>query len=615
MSRKAHWIKKTVGTMRPRHIVFFDTETDQRPVNNGKEFHDLRMGVAKLTELSPGGELKVLESVVFDKSGVFIDTLERWCLSKRTLYIVAHNLVFDLAVCGVIKRLALSGWKLTSFFSKNRVNIFHWKQKDRRIKGLDNGNFFNGTLAYWGDLIDLPKLGVDFKTVSDAELLIYCERDVDIIIELWKLWFRFLDEHDCGSFKPTVSSTAFNTWRHRFMKSMVHIHTDEAAIALERASYRGGRSECLWVGKRSDGPFYYLDVNSMYGHILATKNFPDRLYACSDTIDLYRLLYKLERYAVIADVTIDITEPWFPYKLNRKTCYPVGEFRTTLTTPELKLCAAKGWLRAVHRAAWYQQSMLFDDHVTTFSELRKKYDAEDNAGFSKICKLLVNGLYGKFGQRALKIEIIGECDPRIIKTERVSTDEPGVSFDQIYLAGYIYRESKDGESFHSFPAIAAHVTAYARLYLYRLANLVPVGHVFYMDTDSLVVDQTGYEALKDEIEPGKTGALKIEQQSPWLDIYAPKDYAMQGRNRMKGISPKAEKLGEGVYKQTHWMGLPGLIRAGITEGYVTQEVIKHQRRIIHSGIVCHDGWIASFQLPIPEGVLTALPQLQDVIPL
>ncbi len=612
MTRIAHKLEQTIGVGRPRRIVFFDTETKWETGKDGRTIHRLRLGVAKFCELGISGELSENRSLVFTEVGEFILWLDDVCKKKSTTYLVAHNLVFDLSVCGVFKQLSLLGWKLDNFYSKGMVSIFHWKDGERRLKGLDNGNFFRGRLEYWGELLGFPKLEISFDGVGDIELETYCQRDVEIMVRLWGVWIDFLDNHDCGAFKPTISSTAFNTWRHRFMTETVHIHIDEDALRLERESYKGGRTECLWVGERSDGPFYYLDVNNMYGHILATERFPAGLYNYSEKLDLYMLAYKLERYAVIADVTIQIDEPWFPFKINKHTCYPVGEFRTTLTTPELKLCIDRGWLVDIHSAAWYREEKLFSDYVNEFHQLRSKYEGHGHKGFAKICKLLVNGLYGKFGQRSIKIEPIGECDPSIVKRERVYDEVNDEVFDQVYLAGYIYRERKEGESFHSFPAIAAHVTAYARLHLYSLTSCVPKNHAFYMDTDSLVVDQVGYEALESRISPSTLGALKIETRSPWIKIHAPKDYSMEGRIKLKGISASAKRLSDGVYEQTHWLKLAGLIREGITEGYMTKTVVKHQLRVIHSGVVLPSGWIVPFHLPLPLPIQVELPRLSTV---
>ena len=177
----------------------------------------------------------------------------------------------------------------------------------------------------------------------------------------------------------------------------------------------------------------------------------------------------------------------------------------------------------------------------------------------------------------------------------------------MYLAGQIYRERKVGESFHSFAAIAAHVTAYARLQLYGLVDRVPEDHIFYMDTDSLIVDQDGYNSLSSQIDPLKLGALKVELKSPWLEINAPKDYAMEHRLKRKGIRRDAIQDSSGRWVQTHWPKLSGMIWNELNEGYVTTTVRKRQRRVIYSGSVGREGWVSPHRLDHPPSGQLALP--------
>jgi hypothetical protein len=610
MTKRAHTLDPTVSNKRPNRVIFFDTETRQDPPVNHVVHHHLKVGVAKYCVRNDDGYLVVKREIEFYTAADFWHWVDRRCKKKSTTYLVAHNMTFDLAVVNAFSEFPRHGWDLGSFYSKGMVSIFRWKKDDARLVGLDNGNFFAGKLETWGERLNYPKLDIDFDTCTDEELLTYCHRDVDIMVELWRMWIDFLDSNRCGSFKPTVSSTAFNTWRHRFMPDRVHIHTDDLATHLERSAYKGGRTECLWVGRRDDGPFYYMDVNNMYGYVLANCEFPSGLWNSIPKADPYQLAYKLRRHSVIAEVLVDVTEPWFPYRLGVHTCYPVGEFWTTLTTSELKLVIDNGWLRDVRAMAWYRSAPLFADYVNEFTDLRHHYDRNDNKGFSKICKLLVNGLYGKFGQRGMKQEIIGQCDPDKMGRETVYDEEHNILFDQVYLAGQIFKESKSGEAFHSFPAIAAHVTAEARLYLFQLAKKVPENSLFYMDTDSLLVDHKGYEALSAYLESETMGMLKVETTSPWLEINAPKDYKLEGRSKTKGVKLNAEMLADGSFRQTHWTKLNGLIRAGMTEGYMTREVVKTQRRIIHSGQVGHFGWIAPLRLQLSHEPADVLPDLQ-----
>ncbi|GAF92934.1 unnamed protein product, partial [marine sediment metagenome] len=50
-----------------------------------------------------------------------------------------------------------------------------------------------------------------------------------------------------------------------------------------------------------------------------------------------------------------------------------------------------------------------------------------------------------------------------------------------YLLGEIFELVGYGECFNSFPAIAAEVSAYARMYLYKLMKQAKFENVFYCD--------------------------------------------------------------------------------------------------------------------------------------
>lgn len=592
--KKSHTLDPTVAQTRPKRILFFDTETERHEAENKTTIHKLKLGHAKYCELDQDGRLVVIDWLDFQTPGQFWSYVDGKTRSRHTLYLVAHNFIFDLAVVDGFIEPSLIDWKLNSFYSKGMISIFRWVKGDCRIIGLDNGNFFSGSLERWGVIFGMHKLEIDFDTATNEELQVYCERDVEIMLRCWQTWLQFLDDHDCGAFKPTLASTAFNTWRYRFMKGKVYIHDKEDILDLERESYKGGRTECFWIGHSENGPFYYLDVNSMYSYVMRSFRFPAAFLGASDGLTGHDLAYKLERYDVIARVSVQVDEPWFSMRNGPFTCYPLGEFDTVLTTPEIKLCIDRGWLQDVHQVAWYRTRRLFTDYADYFYHIRREYQRQGNIGYDKICKLLGNALYGKFGQRGFNQQVIGECDPYKFAREKVFELETGKVYDHVYIGGQIFKEWREGESYHSAPAIAAHVTAYARMYLYSLVRLVPPEHVYYVDTDSLVVDQVGFDSLKHLIVEGELGKLKIENKSPWLTVHAPKDYGLATRHRMKGFSLKAIEVEDNKYQQTHFPKLRGLIQNAIVRGYITQQVIKSPKREIHSGVVQPDGWIAPF---------------------
>jgi hypothetical protein len=592
--RKQHKLKPTTGTYIPKRFIFFDCETDQRQIDKDTIHQVFKLGYAVFCNRLENGELEIISDLEFYGYRSLWNWVSNLCYTKSATYLIAFNIVFDLTVLKAFQMLPRLKWTLESFYSKGRVSIFRWKKVGSRLMGLDCSNFFPGKLDDLGVSLGIPKLQIDFETASYSELMTYCKRDVMIMIKGMESWFKFLCDNDCGSFKPTVASTAFNTWRHKHLKKTVHIHDDLLALELERESYKGGRTECLFQGRLENDNFYYLDINNMYGFVLQNYEFPARLWSAREDGDPWRLAFKLKKYCCIARVVLDVSESVYPYTYNDYACYPTGLLELTLTTPELKLAINKGWLKEVKAISWYRKERLFESYIKEFRFLRKRYQDENSEIYEKIVKLLINGLYGKFGQKKISQEKIGKCDPNVFLREMVFDNVKKEYFDQIWLGGTIFSEHRDGEAYHSFPAIAAHVTAYARLYLNWFVNQVPAGCVFYMDTDSLIVNQRGFNSLKFYIDPDKIGMLKIEGESSWLEINAPKDYSMEGRIRTKGIKSSAVEIAPDKYEQWQWPSLPGIVRFNRGDPYTMKRIIKHKTKIIHSGVVQPSGWIEPF---------------------
>ncbi len=596
MNRPKHTLSPITGNARPSRVLFVDTETYQRKAKGGKREHRLRLGYALMTRSRRDKRLETQSDFIIRDLPEFWAWVDKQCPSKSRLYLVSHNLNFDLPVLKAFSQLPKLDWEITGFYSQSKTAIFRWRDGNRKIFAVDNHNLFPGSLEKWGDVIGLPKGKVDFKRVSRAKLLEYCKNDVEIMRRLWMSWLEFLDKHDLGKFGNTIASTAFTAYRYRFMDERIIIHDDPLAGHLERAAYHGGRVECLYQGKVSESNYHYVDVNSMYGFIMSQELFPAFLWNSQATSSLKILAKRLDKYAVIARVQVQVTSNYFPLRIDGVLTYPLGKFWTTLSTPELKLAQASGWIKAVSHVAWYHQFPLFKSYADYMLEVRRKYQKSGQDDWAKITKLLINGLYGKFAQKGYQQSQVGTADPE--KAERLPVLDVDTNERSQYVTfgGKVFHESRQGESYNSFPAITAHVTAYARLYLNGLRERVPQGHIYYMDTDALIVDDEGLESLAGFFDDQTPGMLRIEHSSPWLVINAPKDYSMLDRVRHKGKRKDAKDIAGGKYVQHNWKSIRGLIAAGDVNTYFTQQVTKSDRRVIRSGEVHPEKWVFPFVL-------------------
>ncbi len=130
------------------------------------------------------------------------------------------------------------------------------------------------------------------------------------------------------------------------------------------------------------------------------------------------------------------------------------------------------------------------------------------------------------------------------------------------LGGLFQVMSSEGEARDSFPAIAAHVTAYARLLLWKLIKRAGLEHVLYCDTDSLFVDTTGASNLRSWVKPTQLGKLKHIGSWPWITIHGLKDYEYPGHVVRKGVRASAVQIAPNTFQQVQWSSLKGLLNTG-----------------------------------------------------
>jgi len=594
--QKPHVLTSTNRRPFPQVFYFLDTETILTDIGHKTKVHTLKMGICQRHERDGEYGLVQKDEIAIRKQGDFMALISEYEKHKSHSYVIAHNVVYDATILDLFREFPKHGYKLSSIYSKGQVCIIRWAKGDIKITMLDNGNIFSGTLEKWGKIFDIQKIVIDFDTCTDTELQAYCRRDVEIMIKSWRTWMQFIYENNCGGFRETIGSTAFNTWRHKHLNGDVYVHKDEKVLELERNGYHGGRVEAFHQGMLWTDDYYYLDINNMYGYIMYNSKMPVGLQGHTSKLGIKRLISILDRYAVMARVTINTDQPVYIFKVNGHAAYPLGRFETVLTTNELLYALENGHLEHVHEFAWYRQDDIFSSFIDEFYNLRMTYRNEHNTGFEAICKLIINSLYGKFGQTGITQTIIGSCPYDEIWNMPQLHAQTGQRSTQTALGGSVYETSQDGESYHAMPAIAAHVTANARLYLWSLMQKAGRENVYYCDTDSLIVNRMGYYNLERMIDENKLGMLKVETQSPWLIVNAPKDYEMEGRKKIKGIRNNAIDMGDGKFMQEQWVKLAGLIRQGFASGYTSKEITKQQQRIIYSGVVTETGRIEPFHL-------------------
>lgn len=588
IERRPHVLKSEKSLAIPRHLLFVDTETFQKTLTDGSIEQTLRLGWACYYRRPYGRHVERTEWHYFDTCDSFWAFVADRCVPKHRLWIIARNMVFDFTVLKGWKHLTDAGYKLKFFHNKGACTIISVRKPRSSLVLLDSMNWFVESLEKTGERIGIPKMQIDFATCSTSELKAYCKNDVLIELENFKMFIRFLEERHVARLCYTRGSTAMSAYLLSHYSTKIYIHNNAQAIRLERDAYFGGRVECFFLGSLNSETYYIVDVNSIYPTVMRNNSYPVKYLKLSRDVSLKKIEAALVRKAVIAKVLIETDEPVYPVRRDRLT-FPVGLFWTSLCSPELKYALKHGHLRKVETMVTYAKANIFKSYVDKFYALRMEFRSQGVAEYEELCKKMLNSLYGKFGQKGENWEKIGDC-PGEYDREELVFNMSGHRVTKIrYLMGEIFMMVGTDECFDSFPGIAAHVTAYGRLFLWELMGRVGRGHYFYCDTDSLIIDGVGLDAVRGLINKSGLGGLKIEETTDHVLIRGLKDYVTEKKSVIKGIRKNAVQISDGVYKQELWPGFRGLLRSGKTDVYTVKTVTKHLTRDYKKGTVMPDG--------------------------
>ncbi|MBA7564517.1 hypothetical protein ES708_06180 [subsurface metagenome] len=606
MGRVPHKLRRNKQREFPREWLFFDCETLFKDEGLPDIIHGLKMGWACYARLDSNMELRGEEWFEFHTTKEFWDYAESKARKGVNLRIVAHNIQFDLlAVRGLIE-LPVRDWEQKKMIIGSNIFISKHRKDRRTITMFDSWQILGYPLKQIGEFVGIPKGEIDFDTCIDKELSDYCYKDVLILREGMFKWLRYLRDNDLGNFRNTVSGQALNAFKHRFMDQDVYIHTTKQAIELERASYRGGRTECFKLG-RIEGEVHDLDVNSMYPFVMRENDYPVKLIRYIKKASVWTLNQVLNEYCAIARVRIKIDKPAIAV-LHKRLMFPVGEFDVCLCTPELEWVLRNGLVTMVTELAVYEKAPVFREYVDELYALRQRYKADGDIVGDANTKLMLNGLYGKFGQRIRNSFEVGETDPWDIYSHDFVAMDTHERFTMKAYGGKVYKvcQGKD-EASDAFPAVASHVTAYARMLLWSYIEAAGLDHVLYCDTDSIFVDYLGYKRLQPYIDPTRLGALKVERIAEGMLIHGPKDYEYAGVRRLKGVRRTDVEVEPGVFKSWRFLKLKSMIRRGNFDGPVQQHYLKVLKRRYNKGHVGRGGVVTPYVLPDDMGVIYPKP--------
>lgn len=412
------------------------------------------------------------------------------------------------------------------------------KIKTKSLKSLlflDSLNFAKLSVEKMGEVIGLSKLnhpsflGEHPKNAAEWDIMKeYNLRDSEITLKFMEFLITSF-EYLGSTFKNTLAATSMSLFKNKYLKDR-YFQPDEDILLEQFESYFGGRTEVFKRGYFEN--YNYYDFNSLYPSVMVDNVYPNP--------NSLRITYSntnkyINQYEGCSNV--ELFCPYMKYPLlpvrNEigRVIFPVGNIKGWYTHIEIREAMSLGYvLTKVIKTHYFKEVCSpFKDYMTDLYSIRNDFKSNNNP-MEFVVKIMMNSLYGKFGQKFLnKDNWVHESQidyEDLLKYETFETK-----------GDYVRITENLRPSAFCIPIWASYVTSYGRIKMHRA---IVEHNPIYCDTDSLMT--------KDTIETSdKLGDLKLEMSIKEGIIVRPKFYALVSSKdedyvKIKGLAKRLNFL-------------------------------------------------------------------------
>jgi len=343
-----HYLRQNESERTPTDVVIFDTETTWT-THDRSEVHRLRLWVASHDRRNDA-RAKPTGTVWANghDAGSLVDVLEAHARSGKTLWAFAHNLSFDLAVLPLPDLLCARGWRLTEFSARTDHPWFRFTRGNHRITLADSHSWVPIGLSELAAASTLDKPPLPGPDDTPAQWLHRCTADVALTREAILSVMDWWEAEQLGRWTISGPSCGWNAWRHRFYDGNLFVDPDPTIRGFERKAMYGGRREAFQVGCSPGSTFADVDFVAAYPTVAAHAMLPERRLSTFHGVSEDDPVWTEATLGLIAHVTVTTDVPCLPCRVDGSVLYPVGQFATIATEPEIRYARSRRCSRTGH---------------------------------------------------------------------------------------------------------------------------------------------------------------------------------------------------------------------------------------------------------------------------
>lgn len=467
---------------------------------------------------------------------VSLDNFMNYCinLSKRqSVKVYFHKLKWDgeFILHYLVRVLKYANIKKLSpnyfNFSKDDMGNVYWiKIKIYRcyLTFKCSKKILNASVSELGkSLGDEQKGSIDydkyshFDSINDIpkELLTYLYHDINIVRRALNEFKTYYNP------KITIASTSLATFKKDFgiikYKSYFENNISKKQWEIYKRGYFGGFSYInpQYFRKIVEKKLYYYDVNSLYPYIMKNellpygkplKYRPYGTYTRLFEINLYHAKLKPNKHPHLHEKTITGKLNYLSETYGKNVVYTEREWELIKTSYDVKYSIKNYW--------YFRTAPIFKQYLEKLKI--NKENAKKGSIQYYYHKLILNSLYGKFGQDYKR-------------THKIFVRKPAKVNKNTVIYGDFIEESETIEkNYLSYLPVALFITSYARCLLVNTIQKY-YNNFYYGDTDSVILDCPLPSHLIDDNVFGK---WKLENEIEKIKILRVKCYIIQTENNI-----------------------------------------------------------------------------------
>lgn len=532
----------------------------------------------------------ILGAIAFEngkKTEKFYDRTEQWrrileigekeARRGKNTYVYGHNVQFDLEK---IAKEAVYDKEMTYY----ALNPFIAERGT--IQFLDLYSIFKMSLEEVGKIVGKKKGKTHPKLLKSKqqkyskeellEIMEYCKRDAEIVMEAIRMLKGCFGK---VGFRPkrfvTVGQLAMSMFVNHIKRTgewssiadyegkqpgrnIVGTEHDKEA----RAAFRGARCQAFRIGEFKKTTC--LDVNSLYPYIMATMDFPNLKSEMEIDGKRHKLnIEDLKGLIGMARAQVEVPKAdigFLPIRHKGKLLFPRTEGLTLYgvwTIRELELAKELGYrIKGIGKAVVYKKG---ENVMKEYLEMLYNMRQTEKGEMKTIMKLMMNNLFGKFGQNRVRKKRMWVDRYELQKYEKEGWRSDGI-FEEKRL---IWKEIPGERGYFVNPVIPMLISAGAREYLYKAIMKVGAEDILYCDTDSVMFKGDHKKKFK---LGRRWGEWKVEFEKETLNIKGEKKYMYGDKVKLAGVRKRFQtpsSFRRGIVKHERTVGIIQSARLGV----------------------------------------------------